>query len=123
MTQSTVRIDSNLVEELRTYSLITETPITKCIDTAVEWFLEIHAGSRLHGMLQTAKEKVKKGLPLSKGEKELLSRVTSDGAIHLHNQERIAVAPLPPLSKEAKAEIEAAFKESGKAAKGGKKLV
>jgi hypothetical protein len=119
MPQSTVRIDSNLVDELRTYQKLTGIPISKSIEEAVDHHLNI-----IHSRLQIALAEIKAKGPdarLNKAEKELMSRVTSDGAIHLHDKERIAVAPPPPLSKEAKAEIEAAFKESGKPAKGGKK--
>lgn len=83
--QSTVRLDSDVVDEVRTYSRITGVPINRVIEDAVERYLNVVGMVRLAGMIQEIKQR---GGWLSEGEKELLSRTDDGGAVHLHNKER-----------------------------------
>jgi hypothetical protein len=54
MTQTNCRIDSELAKELRKYSDITGVPVSKCIDEAVERWLNVVAPSRIEAMTRQA---------------------------------------------------------------------
>jgi hypothetical protein len=95
--QSTVRLNSDVVDELRTYSRITGIPINRVIEDAIEHHMDWLFIS-LNRMLDDIRKKGP-AAKLSRAQAELLSRVDDAGVIHLHNK-AVAfgkpVAPTPP---------------------------
>jgi hypothetical protein len=88
-TQTTVRLNSDVVGEVRTYSRLTGMPINRVIEDAVERYLEVVGMVRLAGMIDEVKKRSSGWL--SEAERELLNRQDASGAIHLHDEAPEAV--------------------------------
>jgi hypothetical protein len=97
--QSTVRLDSDVVDELRTYSRLTGVPINRVIEDAIEQHMTT-IQARLHFWRKQALQKTGK---LTKAEQELLARYLPQpedqlepgekpyDTFHLHNQDPVPV--------------------------------